>query len=214
MKYFIYIITSNFDNAIYVGSTNNLEQRISFHKKSFLNDKSCKYNYNIYQFIRENGGLENFSISSIEEFDCDNVLEARQREQYFINSYSNSGYILLNKNNAFTNVKQYRKDYYEANIENIKENTKKYRNENKGKYKEYMKNYAAENKEKIIEYRKNYSKEKSAASKRQYYEANKEKVLQKHSEKTICECGGQYTYSHKSRHLTSILHKTYLCNSS
>ena len=41
---------------------------------------------------------------------------------------------------------------------------------------------------------------------KQYYDTNKEKILETRSQIFICECGVNYTFGHKSRHIKSIKH--------
>jgi len=67
---------------------------------------------------------------------------------------------------------------------------KEYVEANKEKIKEKQKEYVEANKEKINEYYK------------EYVEANKEKI----NEKFTCECGGNYTYKHKSQHFKTKKH--------
>ena len=64
------------------------------------------------------------------------------------------------------------------------------------------------------------NKEKISLKGKEYYEKNKEELLTKHKEyqeknkeklraKFICECGGKYTYEHKSTHNKSKKHIAY-----
>ena len=69
---------------IYVGMTTNYNKRKASHKTVCCNDKASHYNYYIYQFIRENGGWSNWIIIIIEQYPCDNNLEARKREHELI----------------------------------------------------------------------------------------------------------------------------------
>ena len=46
--------------------------------------------------------------------------------------------------------------------------------------------------------------------KKDWYEENKKKVLDKHKEIIICECGKENTYGNQSRHLKSKFHQNYL----
>ena len=75
--------------------------------------------------------------------------------------------------------------------------------------KESDKEYRLKNKEKIDEKSKEYrekNKEKIAVKDKEYYEKNKEKL----NEKIDCECGGKYTYCHKSRHMKTQKHINYI----
>jgi peptide methionine sulfoxide reductase MsrB len=49
---------------------------------------------------------------------------------------------------------------------------------------------------------------------RLYYQNNKEKLLKKQQEKFICECGGKFTRNHKSDHIKTVSHQTYIKSSS
>ncbi len=53
---------------------------------------------------------------------------------------------------------------------------------------------------------KNYYKKQN----KKYHEENREKILKKNNEKFDCECGGKYTHSHKTRHINSKKHQSYL----
>ena len=89
-----------------------------------------------------------------------------------------------------------RERYFIENNECINKNIpgrtiKEYYIDNKDKIKEYKKAYYIDNKDKIKEYKKAYR------------DTNKEKI----NEKFDCECGGHFTYSHKSRHIKSAKHQ-------
>ena len=43
-------------------------------------------------------------------------------------------------------------------------------------------------------------------TKKEYVEANKEKINEMRKEKFTCECGGNYTYTHKSQHFKTKKH--------
>jgi adenylate kinase family enzyme len=67
---------------------------------------------------------------------------------------------------------------------------KEWDDDNKDKIKEYFKEYYQENKEKIKERHK------------EYRDDNNERV----KEKFKCDCGGDYSYAHKSRHFKTKKH--------
>lgn len=72
-----------------------------------------------------------------------------------------------------------------------------------------QKEYYEENKERVLEQQKEYykaNKEHLCERKKEYYEDNKEKKNEKHN----CECGGKYTTVHKLRHMKSKKHLDYL----
>ena len=43
-----------------------------------------KYNLNVYKFIRDNGGWNNWSMIAIEQYKCNSSIEAKQKERYYI----------------------------------------------------------------------------------------------------------------------------------
>jgi hypothetical protein len=68
----------------YVGSTTRFERRKAEHKTGCNNEKNPSYNYYVYQFIRENGGIENWDMVQIEEVNVNNKRELGTRERYWI----------------------------------------------------------------------------------------------------------------------------------
>jgi predicted GIY-YIG superfamily endonuclease len=55
---------------IYVGSTTNFYRRKQKHKSTCNNSNDKGYNLNIYQFIRDNGGWENWQMVEVERYKC------------------------------------------------------------------------------------------------------------------------------------------------
>jgi hypothetical protein len=80
---------------IYVGYTTNFIQKKHFHKQSCNNSKLASYNLKLYKTIRTNGGWVNWEMTIINNYNCIDHLEAKQKEQENI--------ILLN---ATLNTKQ------------------------------------------------------------------------------------------------------------
>jgi hypothetical protein len=73
--------------------------------------------------------------------------------------------------------------------------------------------YYEDNKEKILEQKKQYRKdniEKISKYKNQYYQDNKEKIIKMLKEKFNCECGSCCNVGDKQRHFRSIKHKKYI----
>ena len=68
----------------YYGSTCNIRKRRNTHKSDCTNIKSEKYNYKVYQHIRNNGGWGNWNIYFIENFPCKSKQELKIRERYWI----------------------------------------------------------------------------------------------------------------------------------
>ncbi len=170
---------------IYIGHTTDLTRRRQRHKNNCNNEKKTEYNYKVYQFIRENGDWDNWSVIPIEEYPCENIIQASIRERYWLEELKAT----LNKNIPSRTDKEYYKD-------------------NKEKFKEKSKDYYQNNQEYIKEYNKEYynnHKEK----KKEYYENNKKKINEKRSEKINCECGGKYTHNNKSIHFNSQKHQNF-----
>ena len=56
------------------------------------------------------------------------------------------------------------------------------------------------------------NKEKIAEHKKQYRQDNKDKIKARKSQRCICECGLEINYDHKSRHIKTKLHQSYMNN--
>ena len=71
----------------YVGSTTNLVKRRYEHKSSCNNENCKQYNRYVYQFIRDNGGFENWDVVLIEQvIDCKDKEHLHKRERFYIES--------------------------------------------------------------------------------------------------------------------------------
>ena len=113
---------------VYVGHTTDFEYRLKKHTED-----TKRYNHRLYNFIKENGGFENFEMIKIEDFPCSSKQDAIIREQFWITELKAD----LNTNKAYIS-KEEKKAYF---IER--------RNANADKVNEYQKNYYQENKERI-----------------------------------------------------------------
>lgn len=85
-KTIIYKLVSN-DLEIkecYVGHTTNFTKRKNAHKNTCMNDYRQDHNLNVYQFIRDTGGWDNWSMIEIEKYPCNDINEASKRERYWI----------------------------------------------------------------------------------------------------------------------------------
>ena len=181
---------------LYVGSSTNFTKRKCAHKSS-LNNPSCKnYNIKIYEFIRNNGGWENWDMILVENYPCNNDLEKRQRERHRyeeLNSTLNTLNPYHNKEDYMTTYREEHKDeireqrkgymdkYYENNKEDFLAQSQNYREENAEKVKEYQKQYYENTREDRLEKVKEYyenNKEKVKEYKDQYYQTNKERLNQ------------------------------------
>jgi predicted HNH restriction endonuclease len=95
----IYIIKHKESDNCYIGSTKDFEKRRKLHKYACDNEKDDSYNLKKYQFMRENGGFENFDMVEICKCDNDKLLKT---EQYYIDCIKPS----LNSGNAYFAYKE------------------------------------------------------------------------------------------------------------
>ena len=188
------------DKKVYVGSTNNLKNRINEHKSTCNNEKSKNYNYKLYQYLRENGGFYMYEIIILEFYICNFKHELHDREDDYIKMYDNN----LNSKRAYLTRQEYKK--------RINKYAKKYYDENKDKFKKYREN----NKEYLKKWYENNKEEINEYSKKYYYE-NKDKVLERskknydeNKEKITCECGSIVVKKDITRHRKSLKHIAYI----
>src|SRR4051812_24970874 len=86
MKGYIYKIYCTDVNIteIYVGSTRDAKERKSHHKGVCNNPTDRNHNTPVYQFIRANGGWENWTLIIIETIEYNEKHELRAREHHWI----------------------------------------------------------------------------------------------------------------------------------
>lgn len=192
----IYKICCKDENVkeIYVGSSVNFNKRKSSHKSDCNNENSLKYNYNVYKYIRENGGWANFNIIIIENVnDCIDLKALHKKEREYIellnaslnrviptrtikewvkdNEKSIKGYHKYYRENN----KELTKEYYEINKDELSIKHKEYYKKNKEEINQKHKEFVENNKEKIKQYQNEYNKA--------YLEKNKDEINQKRREK-------------------------------
>ena len=167
----------------YIGHTTSFKHRKIQHKYDCQNLNSKKQNIYLYSFIKGNGGFDNFDMVFIESVCCKNVLEARQRERQLIEELKPS----LNRTMPMIepSVKEYKQNWYNENKERVSE-------EKKQKY----------------QLEKEYVKQKS----RDYHYKNRDIILEKMKEKTICECGSVVSKNHLNRHFSTLKHNEFINN--
>ena len=87
----IYKITNIKNNQSYIGKSNNIERRLSDHKRLAFTKSYKEYNKILYQAFRKYG-IENFIFEILEELD--NYSISNEREKYWIKYYNtyNNGY--------------------------------------------------------------------------------------------------------------------------
>lgn len=121
------------DENIYIGHTTNYNQRFYNHRRNAINKEDYIHtsNYKVYQFIRANGGWDNWRMKIIEEYPCKDEQEAKAREKYWKTELKAT----LNMREPCRTYKE----YYEDNREKILERNKEYRKNNKEKISEQQK---------------------------------------------------------------------------
>ena len=194
---------------IYIGSTTNFRLRKNSHKMCCCNPNNKKYNYKKYQYIRANGGWEEWKMIWLEDYPCKTLRELQLREDEVMLQYQNR----INKNRA----SRTHKEWYEDNKERIAEYNKEYYEDNKDIINEKAKQYRKINKEQIAEYNKEYyeiNKEQILEKTNEYKKINKEKIAEKAKEKIKCNiCGCESTRNHLKRHQRTKKCQSHLTNS-
>jgi hypothetical protein len=143
---------------VYIGSTTDFTRRKYGHKSDCNNEKLKRYNYNVYQFIRNNGGWINWKMVEIEKYPCNNGNESCARERYWVEQLHatlNSNVPNRSKEEYYEQNKEQKREYYqqynEQNKEQIRKQKKEYYQQNAEKIKEHAKQYRQQNAEKILE---------------------------------------------------------------
>ena len=182
---------------IYVGSTTNFKNRKKQHKTNCNSEKREQYNYRVYQFIRSNGGWDNWDMVLVESYEAQNKLSLHARERYWLETLKATlNCQIPSRTHA---------EYYRDNKEEIIGKQKEYQKSNRDKIAEHSKEYYVNNRELISERQKEYyesNKERLAEK----YVNNKETISEKGKEKFTCECGSICRKGEKQRHKKSKKH--------
>ena len=111
----------------YVGSTCAFRNRKYAHKTCCNNENDKAYNRNVYQFIRDHGGWDNWEMIEIKKVNCETKRELEKEERAVLEQLGGT----LNKSVPARSSVEYRethkeeaKEYYEANKEEKKEKVK------------------------------------------------------------------------------------------
>ena len=125
-KSFIYKICCNDLDIqdIYIGSTTNFKQRKRQHKNCCTKIDNKNYNLNVYKFIRDNGGWDNWDMILLKNVSVNSRLELNKIERECYEEYKPT----LNKQKPTRTKKEYRneemlnydKSYYQKNKEKLK----------------------------------------------------------------------------------------------
>ena len=130
---------------IYIGSTINFTRRKCAHKTDCHNINSDKYHLKVYQFIRENGGWENWTMILIEKVNVDCKLELLNIERSFIEELKPS----LNQQIPSRTREEFKREYWVKNKEQINEKRRAYSVKNKEQINKKRREHYDKNKEKL-----------------------------------------------------------------
>ena len=135
----------------YVGHTIiGLKGRMWMHKEGCNNEKGKMYNYKVYKYIRENGGIDMWDIVKIIDYPCKNKIEAGKKEGEYIRSLNSS----LNNKIAGRSLKEYyytNRDYFnKLKREDYHANKEENNRKDRERYKKNKELILAKRKEKII----------------------------------------------------------------
>jgi len=169
----------------YVGSTTCLRNRKNQHKTCCNNENDKKYNFTVYQFIRDNGGWDNWDIVMVEEYpECksgEELLKYEREHMEMLNAR-------LNKQVPSRTPEEYREDNREKINVRSREYHQKHKEEQNAKNREYREK----------------NKEKLNANCREWHEKNKDEHNAKKREKVECEfCGCMSSKGNIVRHQKS-----------
>jgi len=182
---------SRTDTPVYIGSTTaKLEDRFAHHGYSCNNPKHAKYNYYVYQFIRDYGNIEKWKITKLNECIFNEKKELHSLERIFMQKYICDGFKLLNKHVPTRTRKEWTQDNKER-VDNI---VKQSRLKNREKGNEYRRLHYHKNKERIIK------------QNREYYQKNKDKVEKQRKQIVSCLCGCEIQMKQRKTHLKSKIH--------
>lgn len=173
------------NNNIYIGSTTNFRGRKAEHKKAVINDNDKNYNCKKYQYIRENGGWDNWTMIQIEKYPCNDRRTLEARERYWAEQHHNK---LINTNRIC--ITEDEKIYVRDNSKRDRTNERKL--------------YICECGEMITN-----------ANIKAHLQTEKHLNLLNNTFKTdliTCECGCKITKYNLERHLLSNKHKKNLSN--
>jgi len=156
---------------IYVGHTTNLVKRRNKHKFSCNNENNQNYNVQLYKFIREHGGWDNWEVIEIENISLEKSEQAYQKEREWFDLLKPT----LNSIRPIISLEEKKQRWCEY--------SKQYQQENKEKYLAYQKQYREQNKEMLNQKANEYyeaNKDAICEKEKEYYESNKEIISEKY----------------------------------
>ena len=193
------------DITYYVGSTTNMRQRKSQHRRGCYNESNKDYNYPLYEFIRNNEGFDNWEMVMVQAYpECQSSDELRMYERYHYDILRP----ILNVNRPIVTKEEILIEAKERSRISRLENPElmvKWRAENVEHIKAYRIKYRNDNVDKIQKYYDSHKEEQLLKSKI-YREVNADKIKERDSKRGICECGCEINLRHKSSHQKSKKH--------
>lgn len=170
----------------YVGHTTNFKQRKIEHRYCCNNENAKSHNIKVYQFIRANGGYNNWEFIQIEEYPCENKKQATSRENYWVFEIKAT----LNDIMPIFNIDNFIQ-YHKKKSDEMKLKTKEKRQQQKEERQTYLEDHKEEIQQHKIEVRREYTtknrdiinaktreynqltKERRAELRKKYYEERK-----------------------------------------
>ena len=109
-KTVIYQIHCNDPNILedYISSTTDFAQRKQTHKKIYSDETQKSHNDDIYKTIRSNGGWDNWKITELEKYPCNNNSEVLLRKNYYVNKIESAKTVNVLSCNNCDKTFQYR----------------------------------------------------------------------------------------------------------
>ena len=169
----------------YVGHTiQTLNERMWEHRKGCNNKNRPNYDFKVYKYIRENGGIDMWEIVKIIDYPCKNEIEAGKKEGEYITSLNCS----LNVKIAGRSREEYtelHRDYFnKLRRDDYHANKEEYNRKDRERW--------------------NDRKEQQSKYKKEKYKLNKELILAKQKERIICDnCGSEIRKGDLARHKKS-----------
>ena len=142
---------------LYVGHTTNFTKRKYQHHHNCTNPQNKHYNLFVYDFIRNNGGWDNWDMIEVEKFSCKDIYEATKRERYWyedLKATLNVNTPIITAEERKDYCKTYMIKYREEHKEEIEQKQKEYNKTHKEEIKHYNKEYRKNNREQLNEQKK------------------------------------------------------------
>lgn len=167
----------------YIGSSLFARDRFYHHKSACINENNKAHNMPAYKFIRENGGIDNWTYEVLERVEKS---QKRIREQYWIQELKPT----LNERRAYTDeetAKEMRKEHEAPLKEEIARKKREHRQkpEIKEREREQAKAWREAHKEQHAELTRKWreeNKEREREQKKAWLNANREKINERRRE--------------------------------